>query len=177
MESDIDELSADAIRSEVQRILDSPDFDASKRNRDFLNYIVDESLHGRSDRIKAYSIATLVFGRDEDFDPQADPVVGFEARRLRRSLERYYLMSGKDDPLHVTVPKGSYIPSFEKAADDRPETREAKPVDSGPSQKRTVHGRHPAVLVLPFEVEGDHPNAPSLARGFVRHLIAALTRF
>ena len=37
-----------------------------------------------SERIKAYSIATAVFGRDASFDPQTDPVVRMEARRLRR---------------------------------------------------------------------------------------------
>ncbi len=64
-----------AIRSELQRILSSPEFDASDRNRRFLEYVVEETLAGRDDRIKAYSIATSVFGRGENFDPQQDAIV------------------------------------------------------------------------------------------------------
>lgn len=100
------------IRAQLGRILDSPDFDASERNRRFLEYVVNEALEGQPDRIKAYSIATEVFGRDSGFDPQLDPIVRIEASRLRRSLERYYLTAGSTDRLRVTIPKGSYAPAF-----------------------------------------------------------------
>ena len=40
-----------------------------------LRFVVEESLAGRADRIKAYTIATSVLGRDEAFDPQSDPIV------------------------------------------------------------------------------------------------------
>jgi TolB-like protein len=108
------------IRAQLQRILGSEAFDASERNRRFLHYIVEETLAGRADRIKAYSIATSVFGRESSFDPQADPIIRIEASRLRRSLERYYLTAGKEDPVLIAVPKGSYIPAFEVVSGKRP---------------------------------------------------------
>ena len=77
-------LSAD-IRAELHRVLASPQFEASERNRRFLAYVIEEALAGRAARIKAYNIATDVFGRDASFDPQLDPVVRMEARRLRQS--------------------------------------------------------------------------------------------
>ena len=49
----------------LDRLLASPDFQASERNKRFLRYVVEETLAGRDDRIKAYSIATLVFERGE----------------------------------------------------------------------------------------------------------------
>ncbi|HEY6630510.1 MAG TPA: hypothetical protein VIZ90_03570, partial [Rhizobiaceae bacterium] len=82
------------IRAELNRVLSSPQFDSSERNRRFLEYVVEETLAGRADRIKAYNVATTVFGRDDSFDPQLDPVVRMEARRLRRALERLYLVEG-----------------------------------------------------------------------------------
>ena len=93
-------------------MLVSADFDASERNRSFLRHVVEETLAGRAERIKAYNIATSVFGRDDRFDPQLDSIVRIEAGRLRRSLERYYLTSGRDDPVRIGVPKGSYVPTF-----------------------------------------------------------------
>ena len=80
-------MSSADIRAAVERIVDSPDFTASDRARNFLRYVVEEALSGRADRIKAFSVAIEVFGRDETFDAQNDPVVRIEAGRLRRALE------------------------------------------------------------------------------------------
>ena len=80
--------SAGAVQAELRRILASPAFDASERNRHFLAYVVEEALAGRSERIKAYTIATAVFRRDEGFDPQLDsiPYQGRPAQALARAL-------------------------------------------------------------------------------------------
>lgn len=99
-------------REQRDRILKSPDFQASARDRKFLTYVVEETLAGRSERIKAYSIAVEVFGRDSSFDPQSDPVVRMEAGHLRRALANYYLRAGHSDPIVITIPKGHYVPMF-----------------------------------------------------------------
>jgi adenylate cyclase len=109
---------ATAIRKTIERIVDSPDFEASERAARFLRYVVEETLQGRSDQIKAFSIGVDVFGRDESFDPQYDPAVRIEAARLRRALEHYYLLSGKNDPILIDIPKGSYVPTFAKKDTD-----------------------------------------------------------
>ena len=82
-------LSEGEIRGQVGRILGSIEFKVPDRTRKFLKYVVDESLAGHANRIKAYSIAIEVFGRNESFDAQQDPVVRTEAGRLRLALERY----------------------------------------------------------------------------------------
>ncbi|MBS7698391.1 adenylate cyclase [Chelatococcus sp. YT9] len=107
-----EEASPADVRVQCERILGSPEFRAPERARNFLRYVVEETLAGRSSRIKAFSIAIEVFGRDETFDTQNDPVVRIEAGRLRRALERYYLVAGQDDPVLVDIPKGGYVPVF-----------------------------------------------------------------
>ncbi len=74
----------EAIRK-LGSILASPEFQLPERGRAFLRYVVEESLAGRAKRIKAYSIAVEVFGREEGITPD-DPVVRIEAGRLRREL-------------------------------------------------------------------------------------------
>ncbi|WP_159715172.1 tetratricopeptide repeat protein [Geminicoccus flavidas] len=101
-----------AVNEALVRILASSEFAVSARNRAFLQFIVNETLAGRSKRIKAYTVAVEVFGRGENFDPQNDPVVRIEAGRLRRALEHYYLSAGRDDEVVIHIPKGSYIPAF-----------------------------------------------------------------
>ena len=76
--------------------------------------MVEELLAGRADRLKGYTLATDVFGRDDSFDPQTDPVVRLEARRLRRALEHCYLTAGRDDPIRIEIPKGGYAPICER---------------------------------------------------------------
>lgn len=111
-ESDAESPAESDIRVQVAQILSSPDFDVPDRAGKLLTYVVEETISGRADRLKAYSVATEVFGRSSSFDPQADPVVRIEASRVRRALERYYLTAGKDDPVVITIPKGGYVPSF-----------------------------------------------------------------
>lgn len=101
----------DEIGAELDRILSSPEFPGTGRAAAFLRYVVEETLAGRASRIKGYSIAIEVFGRDETFT-QDDPVVRIEAGRLRRSLERYYLVEGHRDPVRIDIPKGGYTPAF-----------------------------------------------------------------
>ncbi|WP_095694306.1 hypothetical protein [Sinorhizobium sojae] len=125
------------IRLQLQRILSSLEFDVPERARRFLSYVVEEAIAGRGDRIKAYSIAVAVFGRDSSFDAQTDPVVRIEAGRIRRALERYYLVAGQSDLITIDIPKGGYVPVFsrndggaeldgnaEHAAEERSETGE-----------------------------------------------------
>ena len=83
----LNNLRDEDVRGELERILSSPEFETSERNRRFLRQVVEETLGGRADRIKAYSVATRVFGRGDDFDPVLDSIVRIEAARLRRALE------------------------------------------------------------------------------------------
>jgi len=101
----------DDIRVQLNRILASPEFPAAGHGHAFLRYVVNETLAGRADRIKGYSIAIEVFNRDDGFT-QDDPVVRIEAGRLRRTLERYYFTAGQNDAVRIDIPKGKYVPFF-----------------------------------------------------------------
>jgi TolB-like protein len=108
-------MNGASVREALERILASPGFDASARNRRFLAYLVEETLAGRADRLKGLTIAIDVFGREAaTFDREADPVVRIEAAKLRRRLKSYYLTAGQDDPIRIDIPKGTYVPTFEE---------------------------------------------------------------
>jgi hypothetical protein len=64
--------------------------------------------------LKEYQIATEVFGRQPDFDPQLDSMVRVQAGRLRTKLAEYYASEGAADPIWVEMPKGTYVLSFHK---------------------------------------------------------------
>ena len=98
------------VRQHLEHVLRSPHFDGSARSREFLRYVVEEVLAGRAAYLKQAAIAVEVFGRKPDFDAVIDPIVRVQAGRLRRSLERYYLLSGEPDFIRIELPKGSYAP-------------------------------------------------------------------
>jgi len=80
------------------------------RLRPLLRYLVIEELEGRGDRLKAYSIATDVFGRGEDFDPNTDSIVRVEVHRLRQALDHYYATMGGEERVQFQIPRGTYRP-------------------------------------------------------------------
>lgn len=104
--------SAADVCAQLERLVASPEFDVPARARRFLSYVVEETLAGRGDRIKAYSVGMEVFGRDKNFDAQNDPAVRIEAGRIRRALAHYYLVAGLSDPVIIDIPKGAYVPHF-----------------------------------------------------------------
>ena len=105
------DLAADA-RAELDRIVKSADFPATDRNRNFLIYVVENELAGRLEEITPGLLGKRVFQRDENFDPNKDPIVRIEAGKLRRDLETYYLKAGRRNPLRISIPKGGYRPAF-----------------------------------------------------------------
>lgn len=108
------DITAAEVMLQLDRIVRNQQFERADRSKAILSFVVAEMLAGRSDRIKAYTIATLVLNRDADFDPQVNPIVRMEAGQLRRRLDRYYATDGAEDDLVITVPKGGYVPSFSR---------------------------------------------------------------
>lgn len=103
----------------------------SERNRRFLSFVVTQTVAGRAERIKAYSIGVDVFGRDETFDPSVDPIVRIEATRLRSALTAYYEEMGVIDRIRIAIPPGSYVPTF--AWGTAPAATRSRPSNSAPA--------------------------------------------
>jgi TolB-like protein len=103
---------------------------------------VDAKLAGNEAGIKAYAVAVDVFGRPATFDPQVDPIVRVQARRLRTALDAYYLDSDPTRRVRIYLPVGRYVPEFEQIDDD-PVVETARR-----SQLRESRGRSPAAAWL-----------------------------
>jgi len=107
-----DAPSAAEIRAAVDRIAASPSFRRSPQLIAFLRFVAQSVLDGRAAYVKSYTIGVEAFGRDERFDPQADPIVRVEAARIRRALASYYDGEGAGEPIIVEMPLGGYVPVF-----------------------------------------------------------------
>ena len=185
-----------AIREQLVRILSSDPFHQAQRRQRFLEYIVNEVLAGRGERLKGYNIAQAVYDRAETFDSHIDPVVRMEAGRLRDRLREYYDGDGQADPIRISLPKGTYTPhiEFRQAPTLDPRPDRAVPIKqlgmlaaavlliiaaglwglqywtSGPSLPDK-----PSVAVLPFDNIGADPKWDRLADGMTDDVITDLS--
>jgi TolB-like protein/Tfp pilus assembly protein PilF len=100
------------ITAQLERVLASETFEKADRLREFLRFLVRESLAGRAALLKEYTIALEVFGRPDTFDPKIDSVVRVAARALRAKLHEYYDTLGRTDALLIELPKGGYVPVY-----------------------------------------------------------------
>jgi len=100
------------ITEQVNKISSSSLLKNSPVLRQFLQFVVEETLVGNGERIKEYTIGTQVLGRKLDFDPQLDAIVRIHAGRLRRALNEFYSSEGKDDTMRISIPKGGYSAYF-----------------------------------------------------------------
>ena len=166
--------SGEAVLEQLERILAHQEFHATDRMQDFLRFVVEETLAGREDTIKGYTIATRVFGRGDDFDSGQDPIVSIQAGRLRRALERYYLVAGMDDTIVIDIPKGQYVPRFTVRAAQPELGGSGEPVVAETESHPAVS---PSVAVLPFENLSDDAEQGFLAVGMTDELVTEMNRF
>ncbi len=110
---------------QIDRLISSHVLHGSESLCKLLRYFADHALNHPGVPLKEYQIATEVFGRPADFDPQSDSTIRVQAGRLRMKLAEYYSSEGADDPLVVELPKGTYVLSFHQRA--HLPAREAKP--------------------------------------------------
>ena len=79
-----------------------------------LRYLAKHALEQPGVSLKEYQIATEVFGRRPDFDPQTDSTIRVQAGRLRAKLSEYYATEGAEDTILVDLPKGTYVLEFHR---------------------------------------------------------------
>lgn len=97
---------------QVERLINSPTLHGSESLCKLLRYLAKHALEHPGVSLKEYQIATEVFGRQPDFDPQLDSMVRVQAGRLRSKLSEYYASEGASDPVWIELPKGTYVLSF-----------------------------------------------------------------
>lgn len=133
----------DEFFQEVDNIIKSHSLRSSESLCRLLLYLAKQSIDHPDAQLKEYQIATEVYGRHSDFDPQADSIIRVQVGRLRVKLTEYYATEGAADPIIVRIPKGSYHLTFE-----------ARPFAAKPVEARTDASGAGPVGVPPREADG-----------------------
>jgi hypothetical protein len=96
----------------LQRIIRSPFFQGSKRSQELLQYLVAKRLEGDIGALKERVIGAELFDRNPSYDTSADAIVRVKMNEVRKRLAAYYGQEGRDDPVRIELPVGSYAPVF-----------------------------------------------------------------
>jgi hypothetical protein len=105
--------------AQIEKLVSSQVLHGSESLCKLLRYLAKHALDHPGTPIKEYQIATEVFGRSADFDPQLDSMVRVQAGRLRGKLAEYYGANGTEDAITVELPKGTYVLAFHHHASAR----------------------------------------------------------
>lgn len=106
-----------AVLAELNHVLESAAFRASKRCRDFLTYIVKHTMSGPQVTLKERSIGVDLFQLPHDFDTGQHTIVRVTASEVRKKLAQYYLaQNGTVHSVRIDLPPGSYSADFKWAA-------------------------------------------------------------
>jgi len=133
----------------VLRVAASRYFQKSPKMRVFLLYVCEKALTQCTDEIREQQIGATVFGRKPDYNPSEDSIVRTEAWEMRRRLEKFFLTEGKDEPMILTIPRGSYLPVFR--------AREEVAEEITPSSAATnAAGSGAVAAALPVSMPGKH---------------------
>ena len=165
-------VSEQAIRKELDRLLQSPIFAQSDRLGRFLRFTVEHAIGGTQDVLKEYLIGAEVYDRKPPYHPSQDSIVRTEARRLRSKLKEYYEGEGKGDPIFIYFRPGSYVPVFRSRGN----------LDSHPLASVTAEdglfmpGSGSPIAVIPFVDMSASTLSAACAHGITDELIHILMR-
>lgn len=136
-------ISKEELFAQQNRILEFQVFKNSVILSEFLKFIINETIEGKSHSLKEYTIGVHVLSKKTGYDPQTDASVRIHAGRLRKALNQYYSGPGKDDSLIISIPKGTYVPNFD---------RKTSLHELAPDLQDAFY--KPTLAVLPFHFSG-----------------------
>src|SRR5437667_5666497 len=110
-----DDILADERWQLVQRIVSSPPFQKSTRLRELLEHVTERAIHGHAHELTEQQIGSTLFHKPSGYSSLEDSSVRVHARQLRLKLHEYFDEEGRNEPLILSIPKGSYTPIFKPA--------------------------------------------------------------
>lgn len=153
----------------VEEILLSRTFAKAARLSSFLRYICEQTLDGKADRINEQLIGVHVFSRSPAYVATDDSIVRSQARLLRQKLAEYFEHERPGSPLILSIPKGGYVPVFQRNT-QMEQRREAvdPPLETPPPDT------HALAAIAPVRTVESSAQEPHRRRPWIVWLIASV---
>lgn len=102
----------------VERVALGSAFRKANRLRELFLFLCNRKLADSADVVREQEIGIEVFGRQRDYDTAQDAIVRVQVSQLRKRLEQYFASEGRDEPVVIEIPKGTYTPVFHSRGPD-----------------------------------------------------------
>ncbi len=103
---------ADRVRSQLDALLTSRHFKASRRCQLLLQHVTERALEGDTHAFKERTLGVSVFGKVPDYDTNEHPVVRATAAEVRKKLAQYYQEPEHTGEIRIAMEPGCYAPAF-----------------------------------------------------------------
>jgi hypothetical protein len=97
----------------VQRVSSSTALRNSPRLLQLFRYLCGQALTAPDSFISEQQIGKDVFEREFGYNSEGDTIVRTQVSQLRKRLLQYFLSEGRDEPITIEIPVGSYLPVFQ----------------------------------------------------------------
>ncbi len=133
------------IAEELDCILTDARFASSQRCVTLLRYLVEHALAGNLESVKERTLGIDVYGRQSDYDSNADPIVRRTAREIRKRLELHYRNPEYKSHVRIHLMTGSYVPQFDFESQELAEPENECKELSEPLPEREPVVQHPVI--------------------------------
>jgi len=149
----------EAVRAQLERMLNDQLFNQSRRYPRLLRRIVEESLAGNLNNLKERVLGIELFERSPDYDTNADAIVRVTAAEIRKRIAQYYHEIEHEYELRIDIPVGGYVAEFRPPQPQKelevtaPAPESATELPEAPSAPQSAHRprrhiKHPVLLLL-----------------------------
>lgn len=117
----------------LERVAESSQLRRAPRLREFLFYVGRRCLKEGCDQVHEQEIGIQVFGRPATYDTNLDNIVRVNATELRKRITAYFETEGRNEPVILEIPRGSYTPVFRVRPADIVTAKESPDPESTPA--------------------------------------------
>jgi hypothetical protein len=116
----VSEFKPDSRNLLIERVVSSSAFGKSNRLPELFLFLCHRKPTGSGGAVHEQEIGVEVFGRHPDYDTTQDAIVRVQVSTLRKRLEQYFASEGRDEPVIIEIPKGTYTPVFRERSSPDP---------------------------------------------------------
>ena len=110
----------------VERVSASTALRNSPRLLQLFHYLCERALAAPDVPISEQQIAVDIFNRAPGYNSDGDTIVRTQVSHLRKRLLQYFLSEGRDEPVTIAIPIGSYVPVFQPRKEQERELKEVR---------------------------------------------------
>jgi len=97
----------------VERVGSSTALKNSPRMQQLFRYLCQCALNAPGEPVSEQQVGVEVYGRPPGYGAEGDTIVRTQVSQLRKRLLQHFLSDGRNEPMVIEIPVGSYLPVFQ----------------------------------------------------------------